>query len=420
MLLIDKPIVRKENTSILLSTHLQVDGGNEWINKISDFPNGGELYFSTTEEWGNYLTTESSDCFVVAVLVYAIKHGHDIKCDTISEKLYYNLVRKAIPVIASIHGAKEIKILYGHLTNENYQPTGVGTGCSLGIDSFSTIIDHLSDECPASFKLTHFTYFNVGANGDIDLNKVKKSYEKDYQLVLEYARSKNIPVVKIESNISQVYLGEPANENYMSRNIATVLSMQKLFGKYIYASNYTLKDAKFTKQTMHAQESWLLPAWSTESTELILGDPCMVRTEKTKRVIQCPDTYKHLYVCWKEVFTNYGVDKDVTKVKDDFRNCTRCGKCLRTLLTFDILGVIERYKDIFDLDYYYSNHDVFVSRVIAQRKKNLYYDDIYNLMKACNYNITPRARMFTFMWHLYDGLGLGKFSKILKKLVLKK
>lgn len=27
MLLIDKPIVRKENTSILLSTHLHVDGG---------------------------------------------------------------------------------------------------------------------------------------------------------------------------------------------------------------------------------------------------------------------------------------------------------------------------------------------------------------------------------------------------------
>lgn len=64
MLLIDKPIVRKENTSILLSTHLHMDGGNGWIN---NFPNGGELYFSTTEEYGNYLTTESSDCFVVAV-----------------------------------------------------------------------------------------------------------------------------------------------------------------------------------------------------------------------------------------------------------------------------------------------------------------------------------------------------------------
>lgn len=417
MLLIDKPIVRKENTSILLSTHLHMDGGNGWIN---NFPNGGELYFSTTEEYGNYLTTESSDCFVVSVLVYAIKHGHDITCDTISEKLYYNLVRKAIPVIASIHGTKEIEIKYSHLSNENYHPTAVASGCSLGIDSFSTILDHLSDECPASFKLTHFTYFNVGANGDIDLNKVKESYEKDYKLVLEYARSKNIPVVKIESNISQVYLGEPANENYMSRNMAAVLSMQKLFSKYIYASSYPLKDAKFIKKDMAAQESWLLPAWSTESTELITGDPCMVRTAKTKRVASCPDTYKHLYVCWKEVFANYGIHEEVTKVKDDFRNCGRCGKCLRTLLTFDILGVIERYKDIFDLDYYYSNRDVYVSKVIFQRKKNFMFDDIYNLMKACNYNITLRAKMFTFMRYLYDGLGLAKFSKILKKLGLKK
>lgn len=416
MLLIEKPIVRKENTSILLSTHLHVDG----VEKINNFPNGGELYFSTTEEYGNYLTTESSDCFVVAVLVYAIKHGHDITCDTISEKLYYNLVRKAIPVIASIHGTKEIEIKYSHLTNENYHPTAVGSGCSLGIDSFSTIIDHLSDECPASFKLTHFTYFNVGANGDINLNEVKKSYEKDYKLVLEYARSKNIPVVKIESNISQVYLGEPADENYMSRNMAAVLSMQKLFSKYIYASSYPLKDAKFMKEDMASQESWLLPAWSTESTELITGDPCMVRTEKTIRVARCPDTYKHLYVCWKEVLTNYGVREDITKVKDDFRNCSRCDKCLRTLLTFDILGVIDRYKNIFDLDYYYSNRDVYVGKVISQRKKNFLFDDIYNLMKACNYNITPRAKMFTFMWHLYDGLGLAKFSKILKKLVLKK
>ena len=413
MILIEKPILRKENTSILLSTHLHVDGGNGWIN---NFPNGGELYFSTTEEYGNYLTTESSDCFVISILVYAIKHGHDITCDTISEKLYYNLVRKAIPVIASIHGAKEIEIKYSHLTNENYHPTAVGSGCSLGIDSFSTIIDHLSDECPASFKLTHFTYFNVGANGDINLNEVKKSYEKDYKLVLEYARSKNIPVVKIESNISQIYLGEPANENYMSRNMAAVLSMQKLFSKYIYASSYPLKDAKFTKKDMHPQESWLLPAWSTESTELITGDPCMVRTEKTKRVAQCPDTYKHLYVCWKAVFANYGIHEEVTKVKDDFRNCGRCGKCLRTLLTFDILGVIDRYRDIFDLDYYYSYRDVYVSEVISQRKKNLWYADIYNLMKERNYNITPRAKMFSFMRHLYDGLGLAKFSKILKKM----
>ena len=294
----------------------------------------------------------------------------------------------------------------------------------MGIDSFSTIIDHLSDECPASFKLTHFTYFNVGANGDWNLNEVKKSYEKDYKLVQEYARSKNIPVVKIESNISQVYLGlQHADENYMSRNMAAVLSMQKLFGKYIYASSYPLKDAKFIKKDMAAQESWLLPAWSTESTELITGDPCMVRSEKTKRVAQCPDTYKHLYVCWKEVLSNHGPNEEVKKVKDDFRNCARCDKCLRTLITFDILGVIDRYKNIFDLDYYYSYRDAYVSKVISQRKKNFMYDDIYNLMKACNYNITLRAKIFSFMWHLYIGLGLAKpskFTKIMKKLVLKK
>lgn len=292
MIKIGKAAVYGEGGLAVLCSHLTVEGENieGWNSE------GEDIYFSTDKEYEQYLTYETSDCFIVAIILLAITEGHDIECNTLSEKLYYNMTNTAIPMLAEVWSCKKIKIYYQHLTNKNYEGKGVGTGCSLGVDSFSTIMDHIGEECPPSFRITHFTYFNVGAHGDKNLDRVKMSYEKDYQMVSAYARYKNIPVVRIESNISKYYAKFKSEQNLMMRNMAAVLSMQKLFHNYIYASSYHLKDTHYSTHDAHYQMPFLLPAFSTESSELISGDPCLNRSDKTRKIADF-EIHTNIYMC---------------------------------------------------------------------------------------------------------------------------
>lgn len=249
------------------------------------------------------------------------------------------------------------------------------------------------------------------------MDKVKESYDNDFKLVDAYAKTKKIPVVAVESNISKLYEGFDFNQCALIRNMSVVLSMQKLFRRYIYASSFHIRDTSFSNKDMHYQSPFLLPALSTETTELINGDPCLDRVNKTRKIADFEDTYKYLYVCWKELIANDGLNEDIAKVKDEFLNCTRCDKCLRTILTLDILGKKEKYHNIFDLKYYDKSKDLYVGKVIAYKRRETYYQEIYQLMKETDFPITLKARIYTFMWTIYKVIGFGVNYRWLRKIV---
>lgn len=104
MIRISKPIVREVDRKVFLVSYMSDNKSKTEVN-----PNGEEVFYATTKDYGQYLTNESSDCFVVGILLMAIKLGQDIECDTISEKLYYNLVHTVIPILAQIYWWKRNK-----------------------------------------------------------------------------------------------------------------------------------------------------------------------------------------------------------------------------------------------------------------------------------------------------------------------
>lgn len=81
MIRISKPIVREVDRKVFLVSYMSDNKSKTEVN-----PNGEEVFYATTKDYGQYLTNESSDCFVVGILLMAIKLGQDIECDTISEK----------------------------------------------------------------------------------------------------------------------------------------------------------------------------------------------------------------------------------------------------------------------------------------------------------------------------------------------
>lgn len=244
------------------------------------------LYYSTPVEWGKYLTFERADAFLLGVLQYAMKEGHDIEVKApISERFYFNLVNQVIPLLSAGFGHKQIKLTCNQLDNsvlmaETEKPFAVGTGCSLGVDSFGSILYHLQPDTPTNFRLTHLTYFNVGALGN-DTEKTTVSYEHDLSMIQEYAAYKQLPLVRISSNIGKLYEGWNFDHCNQSRNSATVLALQKLFRRYYYASTVDVSHLKIKYDAAYF-ESALVPYFSTENTDLLIGQAAFSRVDKTK------------------------------------------------------------------------------------------------------------------------------------------
>ena len=73
-------------------------------------------------------------------------------------------------------------------------------------------------------------------------------------------------------------------------------------------------------------------------------------------------------------------------------NCSACDKCLRTLLTLEVLGVLERYRAVFDLDVYARHRDRFIATVLAEHAGDNALRDLHALLQARAFPIPPAAR----------------------------
>ncbi len=389
MIRISKPTIKQREGRTYLISHIIDDA-----QRIEQ-----DIYYATEQEYGEYLVDEVADTFIVGCLLPAVFYNEDITVEcAMSEKLYYNISNSILHILSHIYGNK-INIHVKSLINPQYGGSGVGCGCSLGVDSFAAILKHFplipnSDVEIASdaYRITHLTYFNVGAMGSSNLEKARESFLKDLRLVKSFAEIINLPVVTLESNFALLYQDFNFDSSGDIRNFSATLALQRLFGKYLYASGYPISDFKYDIAQTGYYEFLLAPLLSTESTEIIIANPDMSRVEKTKFIVDNPLTQKYLYVCWKEVISNKWPDSEVAKIKDRKLNCSHCDKCKRTLLAIDLLGKLPLYEDNFDIPYWNSVKDQYIARVIVNKEDNVFYEELYQLMQEKEYKVTPKVR----------------------------
>jgi len=372
MLTIHAPeIIERENDTVL-QADFECDG-------IKD-----TLWFSTSKEWGKYLCHERGDAFLVALLPIAMKQGEDIKVlAPISERLYYTLTKHFIKVLADTYpGFHPVRITCdidrGHLPSAG----GVGTALSCGIDSFCTIIEHTDDACPPDFKLTHLTFFNTFHR---EGNKIPSELYHERKAIIEKcAEELGLPLVTADSNIGGILFIEPPDSVYQYRNVAAVLAFQKLFKLYHYSSTHT--PHQFTMDWHEASlfEIYAMNMLATNDTQLLVCGENYSRVEKTDIVSQWPFSYKNLNVCIIH-------QSDVVD-----RNCSRCGKCQRTLTTLDLLGKIDLYNGVFDLDDYYKNRTKYFASIILNRHRNPFQREIYEAIQASGFRVPFGSYYYMF------------------------
>jgi len=376
-----------------------------------------EIYFRTSEEWGDYFVSEACDSFLLAVLLPALKHHEDILITCpVSERLLYNSRTSLIYMLSEAFKFNPIKITTTSSTVQtNYESTAVGCGCSLGVDSLAAIFSNSNLPDTPHYAITHLTYFNVGSHGYKDEAANRKSYLRDMKKVDEFATMLGLPVVKIESNVWKLFSGFDFDRSGNIINMSTVLSLQKLFGRYLYGSNFQMKDVSLTDRCLGYFETLMLPMSSTESTQLIVANPDLSRPDKMELILKNSYTYKYLYVCWKELIVNNDPNHPIAKIKDNYLNCTRCDKCLRTCAQLDILGVIDKFTGIFDIDYYKKIKNQYWGRILANRHNNSYYADTIRLATKYGYKIPLTAKVNALNQRLHLSRVIHLIKSFLKK-----
>lgn len=338
--------------------------------KIEGMETDDVLWFETDKEYEPYMTSERSDAFVVGLLCPALMKGVDIEVKgAMSEKLFYSLNHYLIPMLAQMYKRYHpIQVHCEHLDSTKLNDKqGVGTGLSCGVDSLHTIAMHECDITPLHYKITHLAYFNVGSNhltGSGGL--MQRKFKGRTNIASACAKELGKPLIIVDSNLSDVMKMDFILTNTF-RNVSAVLVFQKLFHAYYIASGQPTIQLKFSGDSGN-YELVSLPLLSTENVTFYSAGCNYTRVEKTKMVSDMDISKRYLNVCVHHI-----------------NNCGKCIKCKRTLLTLDILGVIDQYENVFNLENFYSVKDDYINKVVAKKDKNYLFKEIYDEMVKTNY-----------------------------------
>jgi len=152
--------------------------------------------------------------------------------------------------------------------------------------------------------------------------------------------------------------------------------------RYLYAADYHYK-YPLTEPVVGihpgASNPITLPLLSTETLDIVSAGSQYTRIEKTIRVAEIEESYRFLDVC---------VDENPLKI-----NCSACDKCMRTMLTLEIAGKLERYSMVFDLDTYRKNRDFFIEEVLQSNDSYL-LKEIADFIVMSGFIVPLSSRLF--------------------------
>jgi hypothetical protein len=381
MMTILAPRTRTDGESVMVSAEFQTT------------KHKNVLWFRLEAKYQDYVVSERGDAFLTGLLPYAMARGEDIQLDCpISEKLYYNLTHFLIPAFSLANPKlRPIKLIPTTLdcTRLNIGHA-VGTGFSGGVDSFCTIYDHfINTQCPSNYRLTHLAFFNVGSHGDCGGEAARALFSRRLHILKQFPVECGLDFIVVDSNISEI-LQLPFTDTGGIRTMTPVLLLQKLFRVYYFSSAYRMDALRLTDENDGYYGLLTAAMLSTESLDFYSFGEEYTRVQKTALIANYEPSTRYLNVC-----TN----------GDD--NCSCCWKCMRTLLTLDILGAIDRYAKVFDLSLYQTHRASYISEVL-ENQGNGSNKEIYNEMLMRGFPVPVVSRL-----HLIKRRFKSRLKKIL-------
>lgn len=373
---------------------------------------GTGLWFAVPIEYKEYLCAERGDAFVVAMLWYAMVTGSDIECEApISEKMAFGIKQYLVPALMKEESGykRHINIICDTTNVPVANKGAVGTGMSCGVDSIYTLDVFSKPNIPEKYKLTHLTYFNMGAifhpnRATKKVYSMKEFYDTTDKMSLEklqnaqdVADMSNLPLLYVKSNMDSDYYRGAYGDTGVYRNCACVLAAAGLFSIYYCSSGGSNAFDLCLDKGSEYYEALLCDVFSTESLSFMLSD-YDTRLEKMLVLQHNKAAQQFLDVCFC------------------FNSCGECSKCLRTLVTLDILGSLDKFNNVFDIEKYKKNRtDAFVWLL---KTKDLPGDDGIHAKLVYDYAILHNYQIPSEAISQYEQMKRKtKYKQLVKKLI---
>lgn len=392
MITINRPLIEKKGKEVFLESIVEDSA------KGKSFP----LWYSVDEQYGSYFCDDRADSFLIVSLMYAMKSHQDIVVNApVSRRLLYHIKYDIQPLFTKlIPGSRGIQISVPEEECSILSGKAVGCGCSLGVDSMSALYKHMGEGVMEEYRVTHLALFNSGQLGYLNKESDESSFREAVEGITSFSKETNLPIVAVNSNLNDFYVEagfKTATSRFVVSTLSCPLALQKLFGKYIFASSTPIQSFELNIKDQSFAEAAYVSLLSTEGTEFILADSAVTRVEKTEYIRHNPLTPKYLDVCWA-VQVASSITHDNRWLRDKTKkNCGWCDKCLRTLFTLELLGEdLSKYSDIFDLQKYHVHKNGFIRTVLLEKKKNHLYSEIFDLMSAKSFKV-PRSVYFSII-----------------------
>ncbi|MGL5920705.1 MAG: hypothetical protein ACRCZQ_09440 [Bacteroidales bacterium] len=324
------------------------------------------IWFQVDAKYKEYLVNDRIDAYVIALLNYAMRNGHDIQSEyPVTERLYYQLDTYLIDALFSTSNKLyRTKLLTPTTTQELTCAGAVGTGISCGIDSLHAVSLN-SKTNNKSLNISHLCFNNVGSHGEGE--RANNLFEGRRKLAKSFCIEYGYEYVESNSNLMDVFIQNHYLTHTYSSSFA-IFSLRKLYSYYYYASSDSIFNFSLIDNSMFAPGRYELLSFysfSLDNFVIYTEGALKSRNDKLRAIINYAPSYKYLNVCTELV-----------------NNCSKCEKCIRTLVGLDSLGVLDRYAQVFDIEYYRSNRSWYLSQLFKYYSLGKTdYVDPYKILK---------------------------------------
>ena len=362
MITIKQPNVKFSNGKARLLADLIVDG--------TVYP----LWFEVDDKYGSYLCYERSDAFVLAVLYFAMRFGHDIETETpMTARLYEQLTGQYLPAFYKVNGMDRRGSLRGYavkitcpIASEIEHPVGgdcIGTGISCGVDSLHVFATH-SDITHACIWHGHVM---TGIQDQDTLDKRDMAWIGMRNRAQCFASEARVELIIGDTNFDNGCISGLQWDGMTTfGNLFCIFALQKLWRTYYIASDCDIMNFNIRFPTLVSDparwEYFLFPHLALNSMSVRMDGHAHSRVEKVRDIVDYHLAQKYLNVCWR--------------INEGHKNGTNdCPKCMRTLLNLQVLGAVDKFANVFDVDYYHSNFHEF----LAEYYRCLLHNDLFAL-----------------------------------------
>ena len=340
-------VVRKESSVRVVS---KVDVGDGVLR---------ELWAEVDAAYADFLCVDRLDAYAAGLVILAIRTRQDITFeDPLTWQLKDGLERDFMDVICQ----KQPELHHVRLFAKTLPPIEkkkeiVGTGVSCGVDSLFTIKRRLSDDVQDEKVLL------LGDLADSAFGK-KEGFEVLKENARSFAKEANLPLILMRTNYTGGDVpGLWAEGRTTYCNMFCALMLQNRLSRYYIASGGPVNDFGlylrngFWGTDCSNYDLLTLSACSTSSLKFIV-DGLEDRVKKVEALVDWPLAWNHLDVCFCHASGKRG---------NGTNDCPKCMHTIVEILAQGGLPVLERFKNVFDVDYVRTHMEEYLADIMRIR-----------------------------------------------------